>query len=49
MTGQVYIDIEIAAAILENLLDALANGEMISIILTKEGQPSAKLVPPSSG
>lgn len=48
MTGQVHIDIEIAADILEDLLDALARGEMTSIILTREGKPAAKLVPPSS-
>jgi antitoxin (DNA-binding transcriptional repressor) of toxin-antitoxin stability system len=48
MTGQVHIDIEIAADILEDLMDALANGEMTSIVLTKEGRPAAKLVPPSS-
>jgi antitoxin (DNA-binding transcriptional repressor) of toxin-antitoxin stability system len=49
MTGQVHIDIEIAADILEDLMDALANGEMTSIVLTREGRPAAKLVPPSSG
>jgi len=49
MTGQVHIDIEIAADILEDLLDVLANGEMTSIVLTREGKPAAKLVPPSSG
>ncbi len=49
MTGQVYIDIEIAADILEDLLDVLANGEMTSIVFSREGKPAAKLVPPSSG
>lgn len=49
MNGQVHIDIDIAAQILEELMDALEKGEMTSIILTREGKPAAKLILPSSG
>lgn len=49
MTGQIHIDIEIGANVLEKLLDALSRGEMTSIILTRERKPAARLAPPSSG
>lgn len=45
MSKDVSIDIEHAAADLERLFDALENGEISSIVLTRDGKPAARLVP----
>lgn len=45
MSKDISIEIEHAAADLEQLFDALENGEISSIILTRYGKPAARLLP----
>jgi antitoxin (DNA-binding transcriptional repressor) of toxin-antitoxin stability system len=49
MAEKMEIDIEAAADVLEELMDALANGTITAVVLTRNGTAAARLVSIDSG
>ena len=44
MADKVEIEIEAAADVLEELMDALSNGTITEVVFTRNGKPAARLV-----
>jgi hypothetical protein len=48
MAQTMEIEIDTAAGVLEELMDALASGTITGIVLTRNGKAAARLAPPDS-